>query len=410
MGRSGVWSTAVWVLGACTPVEDVPSVAKPIDAGPYRPADGPVAWNPDLGTWPVTAPPAQSRRDTGTEAPPTAPPPHEHPPGAWLDAGTARPGEPSLGVDPLPVRRVVVLSIDGLRADALSGQAYDLPGFSSMIRQGASTLAARTDPGRTVTLPNHTCMITGRPTDGPDGHGFSSNGVTDQTLHEVRGAYVAGIFDVAHDHGLGTGLVASKPKFDLYPNSWDATDGAPDRVPPDHGRAKLDVAFITSYDDDATLGHALDILAAGRVKLLFVHWYECDSAGHGYGFDPRPGTPYAAAVIRQDARLQRLRAALGPNTLFIVTTDHGGTGLGHSDPTVATNFRIPFLVYGPGVRAGADLYALNPGLRQHPGDSRAHEADPPPIRNCEAGNLALSLLNLPPIPGSTIGRQAIRLR
>jgi len=391
-------------LVACNPTDDVPSVSRPVmTAPPGAPSTPPPAADTQA---PPTPADAAVVSDAAAHTPPESPPqrlPEAKP-------APARPGEPELRLDPLPPKRVVVLSIDGLRADAFVNQPYELPGFSGLRRDGASTLAARTDPGRTVTLPNHTCMITGRPTDGPEGHGFSYNGVTDQTLHDVKGSYVASLFDVVHDHGYGTALVASKPKFDLYPNSYDATHGAPDAIPPDHGRAKLDAAFITSYDDDSTLGSALELLAAGRVKLLFIHLYECDSAGHGFGFDPTPGTPYAAAVLRQDARIQRLRAALDANTTLIVTTDHGGTGQGHGDPAVEANYTIPFFVVGHGVRPGSDLYALNPARRQHPGRERGHTADPPPIRNCEAGNLALSLLNLPPIQGSTIGREGLALR
>ncbi|MCA9525953.1 MAG: alkaline phosphatase family protein, partial [Myxococcales bacterium] len=306
------------------------------------------------------------------------------------------------------VRRVVIVSVDGLRADALS--TLDVPTFDALRREGASTLNARTDPGRTVTLPNHTCMVTSRPTDGPDGHGFTGNGVTDATLHEIHGGYVASLFDVAHDRGLGTAMVAAKPKFSLYGHSYDAEHGAPDLEPPDDGRAKLDVALVEAYDDDATLAHGLDLLAGGRTALIFIHLHECDSAGHSTGFNPAPGTPYAAAVRRQDARLQRLRAALGDDTALIVTTDHGGSGYGHSDPALREHYTIPFLVVGPGISRGADLYALNADHRADPGIARAAEDEPPPIRNCEAGNLALSLLQLPAVPGSVIGRPALHLR
>ena len=56
------------------------------------------------------------------------------------------------------------------------------------------------------------------------------------------------------------------------------------------------------------------------------------------------------------------------------------------------------------------LYALNADHRADPGIARAAEDEPPPIRNCEAGNLALSLLQLPAVPGSVIGRPALHLR
>jgi hypothetical protein len=57
------------------------------------------------------------------------------------------------------------------------------------------------------------------------------------------------------------------------------------------------------------------------------------------------------------------------------------------------------------VPAGGDLYAMNRTNRTAPGP----KDNPPytgkqPIRNGDAPNLALSLLGLGPIPGSTINR------
>jgi len=87
---------------------------------------------------------------------------------------------------------------------------------------------------------------------------------------------------------------------------------------------------------------------------------------------------------------------------LILTSDHGGTPgtFSHLDETVGTNYTIPFYVWGPGVKAGADLYELNPDY-DDPGPGRPETKSPTlPIRNGMAGNLALQLLGLPHIPGS----------
>ena len=69
------------------------------------------------------------------------------------------------------------------------------------------------------------------------------------------------------------------------------------------------------------------------------------------------------------------------------------------------DYVIPFVVWtGPGGEA-RELYELNtatradPGLKQVPRDYTGLM----PVRNGDAGNLALALLGLPPVPGSTIG-------
>ena len=89
-------------------------------------------------------------------------------------------------------------------------------------------------------------------------------------------------------------------------------------------------------------------------------------------------------------------------TVVILTSDHGGTGYGHTSAFDWRNYTIPFLVWGAGVYPGEDLYALNLAVRLDPGSGRPSYLDPAPIRNGESGNLALDLLGLPSVPGSTI--------
>ena len=71
-----------------------------------------------------------------------------------------------------PVNRVVAISVDGLnpRAIRVLGRSRT-PNFHRMMRQGASTLNARTARELTLTLPNHTGMLTGRRIDARRGRG-----------------------------------------------------------------------------------------------------------------------------------------------------------------------------------------------------------------------------------------------
>jgi hypothetical protein len=55
------------------------------------------------------------------------------------------------------------------------------------------------------------------------------------------------------------------------------------------------------------------------------------------------------------------------------------------------------------VAAGADLYDLNPASRLDPATGRpSYTPAIQPIRNGDAANLALDMLALGPVPGSTI--------
>ncbi|TWU27741.1 hypothetical protein [Bythopirellula polymerisocia] len=91
------------------------------------------------------------------------------------------------------------------------------------------------------------------------------------------------------------------------------------------------------------------------------------------------------------------------DTIIILTADHGGTGTGHGTATTRANYTIPVLVWGSGVAPSADLYVLNPNSRLNPGTGRpSYTAIGQPIRNGDTGNLALQLLGLGPVDGSTI--------
>ncbi len=94
---------------------------------------------------------------------------------------------------------------------------------------------------------------------------------------------------------------------------------------------------------------------------------------------------------------------LSNRTALIVSADHGGGGvnaMGHTEAYHVTNYTIPFFLRAPGVAGGSDLYALFSN-RGNPGTNRTdYNTSPQPIRNGDGGNLALSLLGLPSIPGS----------
>ncbi len=84
-------------------------------------------------------------------------------------------------------------------------------------------------------------------------------------------------------------------------------------------------------------------------------------------------------------------------TAIILTADHGYQGAPGPD-----TYQVPFYVWGPGVTAGADLYTLNAGKRQVASSyPMTTYSGLQPVRNAEASNLALDLLGLGPIPGSS---------
>ena len=304
------------------------------------------------------------------------------------------------------LEHVVLISVDGFNPQAVTtlGPA-GAPAFHQMMNEGASTLNARTTVEQTRTLPNHSSMVSGRPVTTSRGHGVSFNSDNGSTIHASAGRYVASIFDVVHDNGGTTGMYVGKSKLEFLDRSWNATNGAEDVTGHDDGRDKVDAYQVA--DSTATMATLLDELASpSPTTLSFVHFADPDNAGHASGF---MSPSYLNAVTVVDGYVGHVLEAitadpdLAGSTVVIVTSDHGGASgaVDHASPTVAANYTVPFLAWGAGVAAGADLYSLNrdradPGTRQP-----KYTAPVQPIRTGEAANLIADLLGYGPVQGAT---------
>lgn len=309
-----------------------------------------------------------------------------------------------------PRRRlaVVAVSVDGLMPaalEALPRRATDA--YARLARSGASTVNARTAVELTVTLPNHTGMLTGRRVDADaGGHGVRINTSTSKRVDDFAGGYVASVFDVLHDHGYYTGLFAAKDKFDLFDRTWSA--GPPDEVGPDQGTDKLD-EFVVEEDNADLVSAALRRIAPLRRGLVFVHLSAPDKAGHASGWMSRPYLEAVASTNREVGRLIRAvdaRNARGRSTVLLLTADHGGSPgtEDHSRSDDPANYVVPFFAYGAGVPQGADLYELNPD-RADPGTGRPGYSGVQPVRNGDLANGVLALFGLGPVPGSLVGTE-----
>ena len=303
---------------------------------------------------------------------------------------------------------VILVSIDGLRPDAVTTLGPNqLPNLYRFRREGAWTDNARTDYDFTYTMPNHTTMLTARHVTTGGGHGWTSNSdpSSTATIHRNKGAYVASCFDVAHDHGLRTAAYVGKSKFAIINQSYNANSGAPDVTGADNGKGKIDTYRYNSNTGSLTASF-IAAMRADPYHLAFLHLRDPDARGHASGW---LSSQYFNAVRDMDRLLGNLfdlvenDARFRGNTAIILTSDHGGIALGHSNPSRHVNYVIPFYVWGAGVFSGSDLYELNRTTRLNPVAGRpARSASPPPIRSGDAGNLALSLLGLPSVPGSGI--------
>jgi predicted AlkP superfamily pyrophosphatase or phosphodiesterase len=258
----------------------------------------------------------------------------------WLPAGAV-------------TRHVIIVSIDGLRPDAIPRWA---PVLHALTDTGAwATTAETVTPSRT--LPSHASMVTGVL---PERHGITWN--RDETA--LRGTVaVPTMFDLATAHGLRSVAFFSKAKLRHLQRPGAL----------EHAQAPRGATILPATE---TVEDAVRYMLLARPNLVFIHISEPDIAGHAFGW---MGRAYALAVRQADAAVGRLLAAAeraygaGGYTM-LVTSDHGGRGRGHGT-SHPDDMRIPWIVTGAGVRPGPI---------------------PGPVRTVDTAATTLWLLGIPP--------------
>jgi hypothetical protein len=225
-----------------------------------------------------------------------------------------------------PARRVVIVSIDGLRPDAIS--LAPMPNLITLMQSGAFSLGAQT-VFPSVTLVSHSSMLAGVC---PSKHGVNWN----DYLPALGYAQGTDLFDVAHAAGLKTYMYAGKEKLRQItePSSLDN--------------------FVYVNDRDLVLMERLVAEFPQDFGVLFIHLALTDGMGHVYGWL----SPEQISVIqRADEALGFLLAALDARslrgeTLVIVTADHGGHDTTHGS-SMPEDMTIPWIATGPGIQPRA---------------------------------------------------------
>jgi hypothetical protein len=230
---------------------------------------------------------------------------------------------------PCVIEHVVIISVDGLRPDAL--EQADTPTLDALRAQGAYSPAAQAVLP-SVTLVNHASMLGGM---SPEKHGIFWNS-NEPDLGKVNGPT---LFSEAHEAGLSTAMIVGKPKLEhlVLPGS-------------------VDNYIYAGFTDRQVVNEAVPVIQAGLPDLLFIHLPGVDTAGHALGW---MSTGQLLALNLTDGMIGEVVAALEAHdylsqTLLIITADHGGSGFKHGSDS-PEDMTIPWLVVGPGVPAGVTL-------------------------------------------------------
>jgi arylsulfatase A-like enzyme len=283
-----------------------------------------------------------------------------------------------LGEAPAKARaqRVVVISIDGLRPDAIEAAGAET--LKKLIERGAYCGKAETIRP-SITLPSHTAMLTGLDY---DHHGVSWN--------NYRQGYIPKptIFSVAAQSKKVAAMLFSKDKFHFLANpacvSWIYGPPVPNKVPPKEDYSDPSMReFLIKRDEvwektppplRPTLPYPGELMTTAEMlayafneswtfkkfDLTFVHFREPDENGHRKGW---MGPEYIQGVKAVDRAIASIVATIEKNGGFekvalIISADHGGSGRGHwrwLEPNRPENVTIPWICVGPGVPAGLKI-------------------------------------------------------
>ena len=115
--------------------------------------------------------------------------------------------------------------------------------------------------------------------------------------------------------------------------------------------------YCTNLDDPALATACVNYIKANKPEFFFCVFNDVDAAGHSYNWG---STNYLNTLTRVDGYIGRIYQAVQDagmldDTLFIVTTDHGGWYNGHGVRTTSTKYTF-FGAVGKTINPNTNLY------------------------------------------------------
>ena len=238
---------------------------------------------------------------------------------------------PALLSDAAPATRVIVLVLDGLRADLIGDPRF--PNLARLHTRSASTTDATTVLP-SVTAVAMTSLLSGL---APVDHGVDSDRFRVPTPRVRMTTLPQAV--------IAAGMPASSVVRRV---PWVLRHTA-NRIVTALGFERVLFAAPNAH---VLLAAAEPLLREQRTGLIVMHWPDCDAIGHAAGW---MSLPYLTAVSRMDHALGMLIAQLDgtfDDTLLITLADHGGGGriATHHDSAHPFDCTIPIMLHGAGVQ------------------------------------------------------------
>jgi bisphosphoglycerate-independent phosphoglycerate mutase (AlkP superfamily) len=167
------------------------------------------------------------------------------------------------------------------------------------------------------------------------------------------------------EHGLSWNSWKPERGYILVPTIFDAAEHAGDGSAAFVGKRKLqhitrpgsvDIFSRPGFFCKKVVEEAARYFVDKRPKVEFIHFSDPDERGHAVGW---MSDPQLEAIRSSDKCLGTLvdavaAAGMAGDTLFILSSDHGGHGRNHSG-RIEEDRLIPWIVWGPGVRPGHNI-------------------------------------------------------
>ena len=284
---------------------------------------------------------------------------------------------------------VVIIGMDG--AGNLFGA--DTPRIDALMQQGASTLTGHNEYP-TESAVNWVSLLTGVP--------YADHGIINSNIG-ADGPYnnlaYPTIFKLVRQ---------AKPEAKLasFVNWAPVNDGA---IEADIGVEMRQFSASTAAQEDADLtADAIEYIATESPNLMFIHFDSADAAGHASGYNSDAQRETIATLdgyVGQIYDTVQANKAMKDNTLFIVTSDHGGGTNKYHGHFTEQEKNIFYVVAGESVNHNVDLEVYlrdTPAIVAYaldvPGGENWNAAVPqnlfadnmnPPARNCVTEKAAL---------------------
>ncbi len=225
--------------------------------------------------------------------------------------------DPSIDVDLTKShRKVLIIGVDGFRADAIQP---DISPFLFSLSESKTTYYNNRHLAVDIPWsgPNWSSILTGVQV---DKHQVERNDFSNHNFSNYPH-----FFEYAEKSSCGVQTVSL---VNWLPINEHIAPGSVDYAPKE-----------TLFADKEIYKKTIDILVDKKPinpDFMFTYFHDLDAAGHVYGFSPDV-TEYAETVSRVDSYIEDIfwvierKRADGEDWMVIITSDHGGEDIYHSD-------------------------------------------------------------------------------